>query len=152
MTNPRINYRGVSTVILAEYGISKLSDLAIKTLPFGHENGKFYFHGAVKVIDEWQIVRFDELYSEGDFTNFSSPFISVHAVAYPIDPRMTRADIDGATRIFANADNTGWLFGHSHEEHHKDHEILLMAGIDAVMQPYFRQLPRGCHNGRKLEH
>ena len=61
------------------------------------------------------------------------------AIALGIDQRMTRADIEGATRIFKNADNTGWLFAHSNTGHHADHEITLMAGIDGIMQPFFRQ-------------
>ena len=60
-------------------------------------------------------------------------------MALPIDPRMKREDIDGAVDVFLNADNTGWLFGHAGVGHHHDHEINLMAGIDAVMQPMFRQ-------------
>ena len=52
---------------------------------------------------------------------------------------MTREDIEGATRIYANADNTGWLFAHANHGHHHDHEINLMAGIDGIFQPVFRQ-------------
>ena len=66
--------------------------------------------------------------------------IACDAVAVSIDPRMTREDIEGATRIFKNADNTGWLFAHSNTGHHADHELQLMACIDGVFQPYFRQL------------
>ena len=60
-------------------------------------------------------------------------------IAFGIDPRMTREDIEGATRIYKNETNTGWLFAHSNTGHHADHEIALVAGIDGIMQPFFRQ-------------
>ena len=60
-------------------------------------------------------------------------------IAFGIDPRMTREDIEGATRIYKNENNTGWLFAHSNTGHHADHEIALVAGIDGIMQPFFRQ-------------
>ena len=34
-------------------------------------------------------------------------------LAYPIDPAMTLADIEGATIIEPNATNDGWIFKHS---------------------------------------
>ena len=71
-------------------------------------------------------------------------------LAFPIDPRMTAADINGATDVFANADNTGWLFGHASEGNHADHEITLMAGIDGVFQPLFRQYHVDLINGVSL--
>lgn len=72
------------------------------------------------------------------------------AIAVGIDPRMTREDIEGATRIFKNADNTGWLFAHSNTGHHADHELQLMACIDGVFQPYFRQLHVDVIDGANL--
>ena len=60
-------------------------------------------------------------------------------IAFGIDSRMTAEDINGATRIYKNEANTGWLFAHSNTGHHADHEINLMAGIDGIMQPMFRQ-------------
>ena len=72
------------------------------------------------------------------------------ALALGIDSRMTREDIDGATHIFKNADNTGWLFAHSNTGHHADHELQLMACIDGVFQPYFRQLHVDVIDGANL--
>ena len=60
-------------------------------------------------------------------------------MAFPIDPRMTQLDIDGATHIYKNEDNTGWLFAHATPGKHHDHEINLISGIDGLMQPMFRQ-------------
>lgn len=45
------------------------------------------------------------------------------AMAVPVDPRMTHADIEGATKIFPNADNTGWLFAHAEASHHHEREL-----------------------------
>ena len=60
-------------------------------------------------------------------------------MAFGVDPRMTKEDVDGATRIYKNETNDGWLFAHSDVGHHHDHEIQLMAGIDGLIQPMFRQ-------------
>ena len=59
---------------------------------------------------------------------------------YPIDPRMTRSDVDGAIRAYPNADNTGWIFKHTDEGTHHDYELRLISAVDGVIQPYFRQL------------
>ena len=76
--------------------------------------------------------------------------VACDALALGIDQRMTRTDIEGATRIFKNADNTGWLFAHSNTGHHADHELQLMACIDGVFQPYFRQLHVDVIDGANL--
>ena len=44
---------------------------------------------------------------------------------YPIDPRMTKIDIVGANRAWANATNDGWLFAHCDDDHHHDREVSL---------------------------
>lgn len=72
-------------------------------------------------------------YSECDGTH------AADAMAYPIDPTMTREDIEGATRIEPNDDNTGWLFFHASAGHHKDHEVAVMAGIEGYFSPPARQ-------------
>ena len=64
-----------------------------------------------------------------------------HMVLYfPLDPRIIESDIDGAVRAYPNADNTGWLFAHTDEGTHHDYELTLLAAIDGVFQPFFRQL------------
>lgn len=69
----------------------------------------------------------------------SIPAGALDRIAYPIDPRMTEEDITDATRFYPNADNTGWLFAHASVGHHQDHELLLMAAIEGVFRPVFRQ-------------
>ena len=44
----------------------------------------------------------------------------------------------------------GWLFAHSNTGHHADHELQLMACIDGVFQPYFRQLHVDVIDGANL--
>ncbi len=58
---------------------------------------------------------------------------------YPIDPRIIETDIVGAIKAYANADNTGWLFAHTDAGTHHDYELKLLATLDGVMQPLFRQ-------------
>ena len=60
-------------------------------------------------------------------------------LAYPIDPRMIKSDIEGAQRIEPNADNTGWLFYHETVGERRDHELQLMAVVEGVFRPVFQQ-------------
>lgn len=60
------------------------------------------------------------------------------SMAFPIDPSMTRADIEGATIIEPNASNTAWIFKHTQAGNHHDHEIRLAGDIDGIFQPVFR--------------
>ena len=53
---------------------------------------------------------------------------------YPIDPRMTEADITSATVAYANADNTGWLFAHCDADFHLDHEDRLQGAVSAAFE------------------
>ena len=55
-------------------------------------------------------------------------------LAYPIDSRMTRADIEGATILKPNADNTAWLFFHADKEDHYDRELAIQAAIVGAFQ------------------
>ena len=57
-------------------------------------------------------------------------------IAFPIDPRMVHADIDGANRIYKNATNTGWLFAHAEVDHHHERIITL----ESVMHTLFEDL------------
>ena len=63
---------------------------------------------------------------------------AIHAdkIAFPIDPAMTAKDINGATRIYPNATNDGWLFAHAEVAHHHDRIITL----EAVMHTLFEDL------------
>ena len=45
-------------------------------------------------------------------------------MAYPIDPNMTEKDINGATIIYPNASNDGWLFAHATEVDHTDRMFI----------------------------
>lgn len=57
------------------------------------------------------------------------------ALAYPIDPSMTRTDIDGATKIKPNADNTGWVFHHASKGDHEDHYTAVRGAVMSAFQP-----------------
>ena len=56
------------------------------------------------------------------------------AIAIGIDPRMTREDIEGATHIFKNKKDTGWLFAHATEEEHHDRILLAETAISVVFE------------------
>ncbi len=60
-------------------------------------------------------------------------------IYYPLDPRITEADVAGAVRAYPNADGSGWLFAHTDEGTHHDYELVLLAACDGVFQPLFRQ-------------
>lgn len=53
-------------------------------------------------------------------------------MAYPIDPRMAREDIEGASILEPNATNTGWLFYKTRKGTHHDYELTLLAHIGAM--------------------
>ena len=60
---------------------------------------------------------------------------------YPIDPRTNEQDWAGATRVYVNEqEDKAWLPAHTDEGTHHDYELQLLAAIDGVFQPYFRQL------------
>ena len=71
----------------------------------------------------------------------------VDKLAYPVDPRMLREDIVGATRIYKNDDNTGWLFAHASTGHHQDHELMLMATLNGLFEIAFRQYQTDLYEG-----
>ena len=81
----------------------------------------------------------------------STPMVVVTSVAgtptengmivhYPIDPRMTAADVRGATRAYANETNDGWLFAHTDADHHHDHEHLLLSAVSEAFDEEERKL------------
>ena len=51
---------------------------------------------------------------------------------FPLDPRITAADIDGATIWYPNQNNTGWLFGHCDKDFHLDYEYRLTSALNSV--------------------
>ena len=72
---------------------------------------------------------------------------AVDKLAYPVDPRMEREDIVGATRIYPNADNTGWLFAHASTGNHQDHELALMGALNGVFEICLRQYLTDIYGG-----
>lgn len=55
-------------------------------------------------------------------------------VYYPIDPRMTPADIKSAIRAYPNADNTGWLFQHCDQDYMRDQEYRLRSAVHTAFE------------------
>ena len=53
-------------------------------------------------------------------------------ILFPIDPRMTEEDIEGATLWYPNATNTGWLFGHCDRDFHLDYEYHLTSALNST--------------------
>ena len=95
---------------------------------------------AVWHIDRWVVERGSVNYENSAtrkrvlVTCGSHNFAST--LAAHVDPRMTRKDIDGATRIFPNAANDGWLFGHSHDNEHHDAEAIVEAMLISHLTPH----------------
>lgn len=55
-------------------------------------------------------------------------------IYYPVDPRMKKVDIHGATRAYVNPGNDGWLFEHADADHMRDREIEIRGGIVGAFQ------------------
>ena len=55
----------------------------------------------------------------------------------PIDPRMTREDIQGARYHEPNEDGTAWVFHHESIGERRDHELQLMAVVEGIFRPVF---------------
>lgn len=68
------------------------------------------------------------------FSASCSDGIHTIAMAYPIDPAMTRQDIEGATKIYRNSTNTGWLFAHAEDAHHHDRIFTLESIMTTAFQ------------------
>ena len=71
----------------------------------------------------------------------------VDKLAYPVDPRMIKEDIVGATQIYPNEDNTGYLFAHASKGNHQDHELTLMATLNGLFEIAFRQYQTDLYEG-----
>lgn len=98
---------------------------------------------AVRIKDKWVVrearltLRHDrlEVVCHLDMRDFvSEPIAHPDALAYPIDSRLKRSDIEGATIIRPNADNTAWLFFHAEAEDHYDRELAIQAAIVGAFQ------------------
>lgn len=102
------------------------------------------------VVAAWNGHQFEtvrcKVFRRDSFTNTSnviaqyaqgerSPFEREMIVYYPIDPRINKKDIHGATEPKSNAAGDGWLFYHDDADHMRDREVELRAGLVAVLQP-----------------
>ena len=125
--------------------ILKASDIAIQSMPskdsIKHQ-GQRVIWCAVQHAGVWQAVQFNlsiaasrhiALYchEEEDDNERRWDF-----VAFPIDPAVTAKDINGATRIYPNATNDGWLFAHAEVSDHHDRILTL----EAIMHTLFEDL------------
>ena len=96
---------------------------------------------------EFEVVYGRLQYSSGSYSisfewahDPAGPIEYVTHLYYPIDPRVVESDVVGARVAYPNETNTGWLFRHTDEGTHHDYELTLLAAIDGIIQPYFRQL------------
>ena len=62
-----------------------------------------------------------------------------HTHAYPIDQRMTRADVEGAPFSAHNAAGTAWVFRHSQPEAYRNIELDILTNVTGVFNPYLVQ-------------
>lgn len=87
----------------------------------------------------WRVERMSHQYAAGDQLvlhceepSFRSLMVKL---AYPVDPGLTREDIEGATELQANADNTGWLFFHGSNAPNQGHLIDVRKAVMAYFEP-----------------
>ena len=124
--------------------VLKESDIKIQSMPSkdsGNDYSEKTIWCAVQHAGVWGVAQYDlqissngnefELYCHDEENERRWDF-----VAFPIDPAMTAKDINGATRIYPNATNDGWLFAHSEVSDHHDRIITL----EAVMHTLFEDL------------
>ena len=135
---------GCSFEILQDAGGLKLRDIQIALhggeTPFIHGNNCFIAvrrtlnrrKGIWSVEQIWARVT-DE--KTAIYINSSNQEICFY-MAYPIDPRMTHDDIEGADIIEPNATNDGWIFKHSQPGPHHDHFLAVRSAITTQFQPY----------------
>ena len=100
----------------------------------GPENAIVYV--ALKDQSLWHIIKANAYYITGAIVINTQDSEKYDLMAFPIDPKMTAADIEGATHVFKNSDNTGWLFAHAHENDHHERVILL----ESIMHTLFEDL------------
>lgn len=104
-------------------------------------NGFTQFHGAVHAAGAWHVIKMQtdlkNNYLLFECVDSQHPFHN--AMAFPISPQMTRADIEGATHIFANSNNTGWQFLHSASSEHHDRELQVEAIITGMFDDVIRK-------------
>lgn len=132
ITVPIFSAASFSPQIPANYAPTE-NDFIVQSLGTTTRENKTLGWVALKHSNKWFI---EESYiyigKTSAFIEYESQ-IKSDAFAYPIDPSMTRQDIEGATEIYPNATNTGWLFAHATEEDHHERVILL----EAIMHTLF---------------
>ena len=124
-------------------GISlKVKDVIVNipasTSPFTRVSGTVTNRGWVAVRHEgiWKIEDASIHISTSLLSVLGAENVPHEAMAFPIDPRMKRQDIAGATKIYPNSDNTGWLFAHAEVGDH--HERIIK--LEAIMHTLFEDL------------
>ena len=115
-----------------------VTDLFIKQLGVYAERARelstYQWYNNVRYIaahrdNEWVVARAVAYKTNYYFIHlFDIDERAVDKIAFPVDPRMTRQDIEGATKIYENEDGTAWLFAHASAGNHHDHEINLISG------------------------
>ena len=84
----------------------------------------------------WDLIPADiTINSERTYLVAHAIDVACSNIAYPIDPRMTKADIEGAAIIKPNSTNDGWLFYHTEPGTHHDHEIQVVSAISGLIEP-----------------
>lgn len=107
-----------------------------------HRDGKWFPARA------WALI----LRHSADIHLFEEDELMVDKIAFPVDRRILREDLEGATRIYKNSEGTGWLFAHASVGDHQDHELLTMAALDSVFRPVFRQYETDIFNAPTEKH
>ena len=75
-------------------------------------------------------ISFSSFFSEEEHSNEN-----VFLLHYPIDPRITVVDVQGATVAYPNETGTAWLFGHCDADCMIDHEYELSAAVISSFAP-----------------
>ena len=115
--------------------------------PTGWENKtESIGHIAVLNDDKWMVKEVDLVDRRSNLYLIcrETEHIQMDAMAYPIDPSMTREDIEGDSFPEPNATNTGWVFKHTRPGTHDDFERTLHAIVVATFANQIEEVMLKC--------
>ena len=125
------------------YGVTR-HQAVIRGLPMERINPNsdvYRAFAAIRYHDTWHVepVTVTEASRNSVTVSCSGYGDRYRAIAYPIDLRMTRGDIEGSRDLRPNADNTGWTFRHTRSGPHQDHELAVIGSLAGAFYPVILQ-------------
>ena len=120
-----------------DYNLSDylISSLGIGNKPDLHRHAEKIGYAAI-LSHDWGVEQVHVQSRSGRLMFYCDQLAPRDSMAFPIDPRMTKGDIEGATKIFPNSTNDGWLFSHTDSDEHHDR----MYELESVMVSMFQDV------------